>query len=348
MKTILDYSISDIEQLVASLGQKPFRVKQLVRWLYQRGALSYDDMTDLSKAFRRQLAAAAPLVPPVMVDKQVSTDGTRKYLLEFADGCQVETVGIPSYDTAVNGSPRRLTVCFSTQVGCPMRCSFCATGREGYTRNLTPGEMAWQVLACQHDFGQRVSNVVAMGQGEPFLNYDNLISALHIMNSPNALEIGARHISVSTCGILDGIRRFASNDEQFTLAVSLHSAIQRIRDSIMPGCAGVKLPELKRTLREYQDQAGRRVTFEYLMIAGITDTSESLSSLVEFCRGIQSHVNLLKVNDVEGSPLRPSSDKTIAAFQNSLMEAHIQATIRSSRGADIDGACGQLKNSRTH
>ena len=227
-----------------------------------------------------------------------------------------------------------------------MQCSFCATGREGFTRNLAPGEMVWQILTCQEDMEMRVSNIVAMGQGEPFLNYNNVMAALRFMNSPDALGIGARHISLSTCGVLKGIEAFSRQDEQFTLAISLHSAIQNTRDQLMPGCRGVSLDELKAALEAYQREARRRITLEYLMIDGITDTKDNLVALVKFCDGLQAHVNLLKINHIDGSPLEPTPTKRLLGFQKSLEDAGIETTIRDSRGADIDGACGQLKNSR--
>ena len=346
MNTIFNYSAHELEELVTSLGQPKFRTKQLIQWLYKHGVSSYDQMTNLPAVFRAMLAKDAPLIPPKVVDRQVSADGTRKFLLELADGNQVETVGIPSRDSNAQGVPRRLTVCFSTQVGCPMRCSFCATGREGFTRNLVPGEMVWQVITCQNEFGMRVSNVVAMGQGEPFLNYDNVIAALHFMNAPDALGIGARHISLSTCGILPGIRKFGEEGEQFTLAVSLHSAIQHTRDQLMPGCMGTSLESLHDALLAYQRASGRRITFEYLMIDGQTDTNASLEALVDFCQGIQSHVNLLKINHIDGSPFEPTPANRLNWFLHALENAGIETTIRDSRGSDIDGACGQLKNSR--
>jgi 23S rRNA (adenine2503-C2)-methyltransferase len=227
-----------------------------------------------------------------------------------------------------------------------MRCQFCATGKEGFTRNLTPGEMVCQILVCQHEMDMRVSNVVAMGQGEPFLNYDNFIDALHIINAPDGLGIGARHISVSTCGVLKGIHAFAEEPEQFTLAISLHSALQSTRDALMPGCCGVSLMELKRELEYYQGKTGRRISFEYLMIDGITDTDESSAALVSFCEGLSAHINLLKINHVDGSPFEPSPLSVQNRFQRTLEKAHIEVSIRDSRGSDIDGACGQLKNSK--
>ena len=345
MNTIFDYSAQGVEQLITSIGQPRFRAKQLIQWLYKHGVESYDEMKNLPAALRAKLAEEAPLIPPKIIDKQVSADGTRKFLLGLHDGCQVETVGIPSRDMNSKGEPRRLTVCFSTQVGCPMRCSFCATGKEGFTRNLAPGEMVWQILVCQREFGKRVSNVVAMGQGEPFLNYDNVMAALHYMNSEDALAIGARHISLSTCGVIPGIERFAGETEQFTLAVSLHSAIQDTRDRLMPGCAGTSLPDLKEALKDYQRKSGRRLTFEYLMVDGQTDDKKSLEALVDYCQGLQAHINLLKINHVDGSPLEPTPKRQLEWFQRSLEAAGIETTIRDSRGADIDGACGQLKNS---
>ena len=346
METIFNYSAEGLQELLAEMGQPKFRAKQLVQWLYKHGARSYDDMKNLPGTLRASLAERAPLIPPKVVDKQVSRDGTRKYLLELSDGCVVETVAIPSRDAGRDGKPRRLTVCFSTQVGCPMQCSFCATGREGFTRNLAPGEMVWQILTCQEDMEMRVSNIVAMGQGEPFLNYNNVMAALRFMNSPDALGIGARHISLSTCGVLKGIEAFSRQDEQFTLAISLHSAIQNTRDQLMPGCRGVSLDELKAALEAYQREARRRITLEYLMIDGITDTKDNLVALVKFCDGLQAHVNLLKINHIDGSPLEPTPTKRLLGFQKSLEDAGIETTIRDSRGADIDGACGQLKNSR--
>ena len=322
MNTIFNYSAQGLQELVMSIGQPKYRTKQLIQWLYKHGVSSYDEMSNLPAKMRASLAEVAPLVVPVIVDRQVSADGTRKYLLELSDGCQVETVGIPSRDAGASGDPRRLTVCFSTQVGCPMRCSFCATGREGFTRNLTPGEMVWQIITCQNDFGMRVSNIVAMGQGEPFLNYDNVLAALRFMNSADALEIGARHISLSTCGIISGIKRFSQEPEQ-----------------------GTSLEELKDALVGYQEQSGRRITFEYLMIDGQTDDVKSLDALIKYCKGLKAHVNLLKINHIEGSPLEPTPQKRLDAFVEALEDAGIETTIRDSRGADIDGACGQLKNS---
>lgn len=347
MESIFNYSADEITVLLEGIGQPKFRARQLIQWLYQKAARSYDEMSNLPASLRARLHELAPLSPPDVVDRQVSRDGTRKYLLRLQDGCLVETVAIPSRDKGAGGMPRRLTVCFSTQVGCPMACSFCATGKEGFSRNLVPGEIVWQLLVCQQDMGMRVSNAVGMGQGEPFLNFDNVAAALHFINSPDGLGIGARHISVSTCGVLKGIERFSQMEEQFTLAVSLHCAIQEIRDELMPGCAGAPLDQLHEALLDYQVASRRRVSFEYLMIRDVTDTPECLDALIAFTRGLQSHVNLINVNEIEGSPYLPSTQERLEGFLSSLSSRGVETTIRDSRGSDIDGACGQLKNSRS-
>lgn len=320
------------------LGQPSFRAQQLTEWLYQRHANSYDEMTNLPTALRTALSERFPLRMPEIVNRQVSRDGTRKYLIEFDDGIRVETVAIPS-----RGGDR-LTVCFSTQAGCAIGCAFCATGREGFARNLTPGEIVDQVLIAQDDMGKRVTNVVGMGQGEPFLNYDNTMAALRILNNKKGLEIGARHISVSTCGILPGIERFSEEPEQFTLAVSLHAARQGVRDLLMPNVARFKLGNLKSALQEYIAKTNRRVTLEYIMIDGVNDADEDLKALQKFCANLLCHVNLIPINAIEGSVFQPSELETINRWLNAIQKKGTEATLRDSRGSDIDGACGQLKN----
>lgn len=320
------------------LAQPSFRAQQLTEWLYQRHASSYDEMTNLPAALRAALSERFPLTTPEIVNSQVSRDGTRKYLIEFDDGIRVETVAIPS-----RGGDR-LTVCFSTQAGCAIGCAFCATGREGFARNLTPGEIVDQVLIAQDDMGKRVTNVVGMGQGEPFLNYDNTMAALRILNNKKGLEIGARHISVSTCGILPGIERFSEEPEQFTLAVSLHAARQGVRDLLMPNVARFKLGNLKNALQEYIAKTNRRVTLEYIMIDGVNDADEDLKALQKFCANLLCHVNLIPINAIEGSVFQPSEPETINRWLNAIQKKGTEATLRDSRGSDIDGACGQLKN----
>lgn len=344
-KPIKTYDFAGLQQLMEQLHQPKFRAKQLYQWLYNKNASSYDEMTNLPTALREQLAEQFPLYFPTLIDKQVSIDSTRKYVLALSDGTLVETVGMPTEGNNEHNVRERLTVCFSTQVGCAMECAFCATGKEGFTRNLLPGEMVDQIIAVQNDFDQRVSNVVAMGQGEPFLNYENTLTALRIINSADALNIGARRITVSTCGIIDGINRFAQEPEQFTLAVSLHSAVQQKRDKLMPRVKNQPLDELHDALYSYIEKTNRRVTFEYLLIDGVNDSADDLKALEIFCRTLLCHINLLPMNSVANSPFQPSHSKTINTWVEYLNNAHIETTVRNSRGSDIAGACGQLKNS---
>lgn len=327
-----------IADVVASLGQPRFRAAQIVRWLYGRGVTGFDEMTDLPTAFREELAAHYSIGPAVIETRRVSDDGTRKYLVRFDDGVSVETVGLPDKD--------RLTVCFSTQAGCAMGCTFCATGRAGLVRDLTCGEIVRQVLLVASDFGQRVTNAVAMGQGEPFANYEAVMAALRFLNSPDGPGIGARHITVSTCGLPAGIRCFAAEPEQFTLAVSLHSAVQATRDRLMPGVKGVSLSTLRETLVSYSERTGRRPTLEFALAAGVNDTDAELAALTAFCRGMLVHVNLIPVNPVEDSGLKRSAGERIRAFREGMERAGVEISVRVERGADIDAACGQLKQAR--
>lgn len=336
MADIKAYDLENLAGLLDSIGEPRYRAAQLSRWLYERGASSYDEMTDLPKRLRETLGSIAPLTTPKITARQVSKlDGTRKYLFHFADGTSVESVGLPTKD--------RLTVCFSTQVGCAMGCSFCATGMGGYVRDLTAGEMVDQVRLVGVDFGTRVTNAVAMGQGEPFANYAATLGALRIMNSSDGLGIGARHLTVSTCGILGGIRQLSNEPEQFTLAISLHSAVQSTRNTLMPGVKGAKLPELRVALEEYATRTGRRPSLEYALIAGQNDTDAELQALVDFTQGLLVHVNLIPVNPVAGSGLSRSGPDRAREFVSRLAAVGVEASIRTERGADIEAACGQLK-----
>lgn len=335
IKTIMP---KDFDALVKELGQPSFRAKQLFEWLYGKGARSYDEMTNLPAKFRSQLKEEHPLYVPEVLEHATSNDGTHKLILQYHDGVCVETVAIPSR----NGE--RLTVCFSTQAGCPMQCAFCATGKEGLLRNLSAGEIVDQVLAVQNLLKRRVSNVVGMGQGEPFLNYDNVLAALRIMNSEKGLGIGARHICISTCGVIPGIKKFAQEPEQFTLAVSLHAANQETRLKLMPKTSSFLLPELKQSLERYIESTNRRVTFEYIMIDKVNDTEADLQDLLRFCKGLLCHINLIPINAVPESPFKPSKQQTIQKWIEVTAHHGIETTLRDSRGSDIAGACGQLKN----
>lgn len=332
---VLALDRNGLEQWLADEGQPRFRGAQLLRWLYQRGVDSYEEMSDLPAGLRATLADRLPLVRPRLEAREVSAlDDTRRYLWRLVDGATVESVGLPAED--------RLTVCFSTQAGCAMGCSFCATGAGGLVRDLGAGEMAEQVRLAGADFGLRVTNAVAMGQGEPFANYDATLGGVRLMNDPDALGIGARHITISTCGLINGIERLASEPEQFTLAVSLHSAVQATRDRLMPSLRTQPLPRLRSALEAYAATTGRRPSLEYALVEGVNDSAEQLAALIGFATGLLCHVNLIPVNPVGGlGHSRPAGER-ITTFLDGLAAAGIQATIRTERGADIEAACGQL------
>lgn len=337
-KDIYELSLPELEELVVECGDKKFRSKQVYEWLHKHAAMSYEDMHNVPKALKERLSEKYPLVPPALVSLEESVDGTKKYLFELQDGKNVESVLIPSTDG------ERFTTCISTQVGCPMACSFCATGKQGFTRNLTATEIVNQVAFITKESGERISNIVVMGQGEPFLNFENTVKAIERLNSDEAFKIAARKITVSTCGVIPGIEKFVEVPEQFGLSVSLHSAEQAVRDRLMPNVKNYPLERLSEALSSYVEKTNRRVTFEYLMAEDVNDTNEALASLIEFCDGLLCHVNLLKLNEVDGSELKPSSDRRIRYFEQQLEANGIAATIRASRGSDISGACGQLAN----
>lgn len=334
LANLYDLSHKELVELLIELGQPKFRAKQIEEWLWQRGAQSFDEMTNLPKTLREKLDESATVSIVKEAARQVSSDGTRKYLLRLADGASVECVGMPQGD--------KLAVCVSTQSGCAMACAFCATGKLGLTRSLSIAEIFSQVAHVMRDFGRRVSSVVLMGQGEPFLNYDASLAAMRKMNSAEGLGIGARHITVSTCGILPSIARFANEPEQFTLAVSLHSANQKTRDYLMPGVKHFSLLRLYDVMGTYCDKTGRRPSYEFALIDGVNDTADELEALCDFCRGTLAHVNIIMLNEISGSPFKPSSEARADDFVRALSRVGVEATVRRSRGADIDAACGQL------
>lgn len=341
MKPIKAYSPSELAQLLQEMAQPGFRVKQLIEWLYLHPAHSFDEMTNLPAALRAQLAEAAPLTHTSIIERLDSVDGSSKYLLKLHDDNVVECVAIPS-----SGGRNRLTLCLSSQVGCPMACRFCATGSEGFTRNLMLGEIVDQVNVVQNDQDARISNIVVMGQGEPFLNYENTLEALRIVNDPKGLSIGARKITISSCGIIPGIEKLSKEPEQFTLAISLHSARQEVRDVLMPRVSNYPLGNLRRAIIDYIESTNRRVSFEYLLLDGINDSQKDLDALLAFCNGLLCHVNILPMNPIQGSPYQPSPQNVVERWIEALGKAGTSATLRVSRGADIQGACGQLKNAR--
>lgn len=331
-------TLEELQDLVKELGQPAFRAKQLNEWIHDKNVCSFDEMTNLPAALREKLSERFSFNVPVELVKQVSKDGSRKYLLQFSDGVSVETVGMPNRN--------KLAVCISSQAGCAMGCAFCATGLAGLSRSLTAQEMVDQVLHVARDFGERVTSVVFMGQGEPFANFDATVQALRILNDPDGLAIGARHLTVSTCGFIPGIRRFAELPEQFTLAISLHSAIQGTRNQLMPGVKKYTLLRLHEAIQLYVEKTGRRPTYEFAMIDGINDTNPEMQALVDFCAGTLCHVNLIQLNNIPDSPFRPSPIEKVESLQRRLTMHGVETTIRNSRGSDIDAACGQLKQRR--
>ena len=334
-----------LQELMSELGQPAFRVKQIEEWVWRKNVSSFDEMSNLPKTLRHALQDRVTLDSAEEIARQLSTDGSRKYLLRFPDGVSVECVGMPSKG--------KLTACASSQAGCGIGCAFCATGMSGLTRSLSAGEIYEQVMHVRDDFGRRVTSVVLMGQGEPFANYTETLAALRRLNSPDGAGIGARHLTVSTCGIIPMIKRFANEPEQFTLAVSLHSAVQRTRDMLMPGVKKYSLIHLYDIMNEYVNKTGRRPSYEFALIRGVNDSDNEIAALCDFCRDNLAHVNLIMLNEVKGSKFQPSTNERAREFVRRLTSVGVEATIRNSRGSDIDAACGQLRQSvdgtlRTH
>ncbi len=314
-------------------GQPAFRGKQLFQW-FHRGAASLEEMTDLPKAFRAQIAASGGISAPVVERKQVSKqDGTIKYLWRLSDGNCIETV--------LMGYHHGNSVCISSQVGCAMGCSFCASTVGGRVRNLTAGELLDQVVFTQKDSGQPISNIVLMGIGEPLDNYDNVRRFLTLVNHPEGINIGMRHISLSTCGLIPGIQRLAQEGLQLTLSVSLHGPDDETRSALMPVNRVYPVAALLEACQAYFAQTGRRISYEYALIDGVNDTPRHAKLLGERLAGSGAHVNLIPLNDVAESPLKPS--RRVAAFQKQLLEGGLNATVRRRLGSDIDASCGQLR-----
>ena len=334
-ETIKSLTQPQLKQALQAMGQPGFRAKQVFTWLH-RGVRSFDEMTDLPKALRAQLAGQYDLTVPVVERRQVSArDGTVKYLWRLRDGNCVETV-LMRYR---HGN----TVCISSEVGCPMGCAFCASTLGGLVRRLEPAEMLDQVLFTQLDSGVPISNIVLMGIGEPLNNYENVLQFLHLVNDPDGLNIGMRHISLSTCGLVPEIRRLAEENLQLTLSVSLHAPLDEVRSTIMPVNRRYPIAALLAACRDYYAKTGRRISFEYAMIRGVNDTPEMAGHLIRLLHGLAAHVNLIPLNHVEESPLQPSTRAAVAAFQAQLEHAGIPATVRRTLGGDIDASCGQLR-----
>jgi 23S rRNA (adenine2503-C2)-methyltransferase len=332
---IKSLTLEELSAALQELGEPKFRAKQVFTWLH-RGVTSFDEMTNLSKALREKLDAAWNITAPTVARKQVSKkDGTIKYLWELSDGNCVETVLMRYH----HGN----TVCISSQVGCRMGCRFCASTIGGKIRDLTPAEMLDEVLFTQVDSGLPVSNIVLMGIGEPLDNFDTVMQFLRLVNSPDGLNIGMRHISLSTCGVVPKIDKLASYRLQLTLSVSLHAPDDETRSRIMPVNRTYDVQTLLDACRRYFDATGRRISFEYAMIQGVNDSAAQANLLCDRIAGMGAHVNLIPLNNVEESPLKPSSRETIAAFQKIIESRGVTATVRRSLGGDIDASCGQLR-----
>ncbi|WP_417043125.1 23S rRNA (adenine(2503)-C(2))-methyltransferase RlmN [Dysosmobacter sp.] len=324
---------AEVTDALRAMGEPAFRGKQVFTWL-RRGVTSYDQMTNLPKALREKLAQAYPFTVPQVARKQVSArDGTIKYLWRLGDGNCIETVLMRYH----HGN----TVCISSQVGCRMGCAFCASTIAGKVRDLTPAEMLDQVLFTQMDSGLEVSNIVLMGIGEPLDNLDNVLRFLELVNHPDSLHIGMRHISLSTCGLVPGIRRLSELELQLTLSVSLHAPDSETRSKIMPVNRAYDVETLFAACHDYFQKTGRRISFEYAMIDGVNDHDWQADLIVKKLRGMPGHVNLIPLNEVEESPFKPS--RRLAAFQKRLESQGVTATVRRSLGGDIDASCGQLR-----
>ena len=332
LKSLTQPELADIFR---ELGQPAFRAKQVFTWLH-KGVRSYDEMTNLPKNLREVLAEKYPICPPKVVRKQESArDGTIKYLWQLADGNCVETVLMRYH----YGN----TVCISTEVGCRMGCAFCASTLGGLVRRLEPFEMLDQVLFTQVDSGLPVSHIVLMGIGEPLDNFENVLRFLELVNSPQGMNISMRHVSLSTCGLVPKIDELAKRKLQLTLSVSLHAPNDETRNRIMPVNRAYHSEELLNACRRYYAETSRRISFEYAMIDGVNDSEADAKELLRRLKGLPAHFNLIPLNHVEESPLKPSSRAAVARFQKILEDGGIPATVRRTLGGDIDASCGQLR-----
>lgn len=335
MTDIRSMSYYELEKYILSRNLPKFRVSQIYSWLH-RGISSFDEMTNIPKNLREKLAEECELNNAECVRVQISKeDGTRKYLFKFSDGNCVEAVFM-KYN---HGN----TVCISTQVGCRMGCVFCASTRNGLVRNLLPSEMLAELFAIIRDTGERISNIVLMGSGEPLDNYDNVIKFLHLVNDERGLNIGMRHISLSTCGLCEKIERLAEENLPITLSVSLHAPTDEARNAVMPVNRAYGVDRLVRTCKAYFEKTSRRISFEYTMISGKTDKLSQAKELADLLAGFPCHVNLIPLNKIKEGDLSPSSPQEINSFVSYLEKRGIAVTVRRSLGADIDAACGQLR-----
>lgn len=331
-------TLPELTEYLKDLGEKPFRAKQLYQWMHVKLAASLDEMTNLSKKMRGILKEKAFYASLNPVDVRISQiDGTRKYLFELEDGNVIESV-LMRYK---HGN----SVCISSQVGCRMGCRFCASTLDGLERNLRPSEMLEQIYRIQRDTGERVSNVVVMGSGEPMDNYDNLIRFIHLLTDENGLHISQRNVTVSTCGIVPRIRQFAEENLQVTLALSLHAPNDEVRKTLMPVANSFALKDVLDACHYYFEKTGRRLTFEYSLVKGVNDNLDEARALADLLKGQHGHVNLIPVNPIKERDFKQSDRKAVEEFKQYLEKRGINVTVRREMGRDIDGACGQLRKS---
>ena len=336
---IKSMTLPELSACLKEMGQPAFRAKQVYTWLH-KGVRSYEEMTNIPQTLRAALAERFPICPPQVVRKQESKkDGTIKYLWKLSDGNCVETVLMRYH----YGN----TVCISTEVGCRMGCAFCASTLGGLVRKLEPFEMLDQVLFTQLDSGLPISHIVLMGIGEPLDNFDNVMRFLELVNSTDGMNISMRHISLSTCGLVPKIDELAKKKLQLTLSVSLHAPNDEIRNRIMPVNKAYPTEELLTACRRYYAETSRRISFEYAMIDGVNDTEAAAKELLRRMKGLPAHFNLIPLNHVEESPLKPSTKTAVARFQKILEDGGIPATVRRTLGGDIDASCGQLRRKYT-
>ena len=338
MKSIYDLSLKDLENYLLENGIKPFHGKQIFKWLYHRRIDSFSLMSDISKKTIEKLENDFEIKALIIRDMQVSRDGTRKYLFEMSDGALVESV-LMIFDYGYSA-------CLSSQVGCNMGCSFCASGLLKKQRDLLPSEIVCQALMIQKDLDKeekRLGNIVVMGTGEPFDNYDNVMKAMNIINDPNGLEIGARHISISTCGLVPMIERFSHENLQYNLAISLHAPNDELRSRLMPVNKAYPLDQLMKALKGYSELNNRRLTFEYLLLKDINDKTEHADQIAKLLRGMNAYINLIPYNPVSEKDFETSSDENALRFYDLLKKRNIAVTLRQKKGDDIDAACGQLR-----
>lgn len=335
MKNISGMTLPEMQIYLEKIGEKPYRAAQVFRWIYH-GVKNFDEMTDLSKELRQKLKEKAVInMPRIEEVKTSSSDETKKYLLSMKDESLVESV-LMKYDYG-------FSVCISSQAGCAMGCSFCASAKGGKKRDLEAGEMTGQILAIANDTGNKAGHVVIMGTGEPFDNYENTSKFIKIINDKKGLNIGMRNITVSTCGVIPGIERFAEEFPNANLAVSLHSVSDETRTSLMPINKKYPLKELLKTCGKYTDKTGRRITFEYALISGVNDGPRHIKALAEALKGMLCHVNLIPLNEVCENPMTGSGRERASKIAAELEKKGIPATVRRKLGLDIDAACGQLR-----